>query len=234
MPTSRVRARVAHALLSRPSLGWLAAVVLLAWSGGAVHAQVPYTWTVNNGWGNAASWTPAGGPPLAADTAIFAGAAAGTIDLGGNRTIATVQFTPAFTTGTYTFNNNTLTLCAGYRGLTEAFTPDAQVDMNARLDRLRIRLNELAIRARAPTQFTGFGSMMAVHFCDGEIVNERDVDRGNAELTELFFFDLLARGFYIARRGMIVGSLVTGDAECVGLAAAVESFLSERADLLRG
>jgi hypothetical protein len=33
---------------------------------------------------------------------------------------------------------------------------------------------------------------------------------------------------------MIVGSLMTGDAECESLAAAVESFLSERADLLRG
>jgi glutamate-1-semialdehyde 2,1-aminomutase len=132
-----------------------------------------------------------------------------------------------------TFNNNTLTLCAGYRGLTEAFTPEAQIEMNARLERLRIRLNELATRARAPMQFTGIGSMMGVHFCDGEIASERDVDRGSAELTELFFFDLLARGFYIARRGMIVGSLMTGDPECESVAAAVESFLSERADLLR-
>ena len=133
-----------------------------------------------------------------------------------------------------TFNNNTLTLCAGYRGLTEAFTPEAQIEMNARLDRLRGRLNELAKRARVPMQFTGIGSMMSVHFCEGEIASERDVDRGNAAFTELLFFDLLARGFYIARRGMIVGSLVTGEAECEGLAAAVDSFLAERADLLRG
>jgi glutamate-1-semialdehyde 2,1-aminomutase len=133
-----------------------------------------------------------------------------------------------------TFNNNTLTLCAGYRGLTEAFTPDAQVDMNARFDRLRGRLNDLAKRARAVLQFTGIGSMIGVHFCDGEIAGERDVERGSPELTELFFFDLLARGFYIARRGAIVGSLVTGEAECKSLAAAVAAFLSERADLLRG
>ncbi len=132
-----------------------------------------------------------------------------------------------------TFNNNTLTLCAGYRGLTEAFTPEAQIEMNQRFDRLRVRLNEKAKRARAPMQFTGVGSMMCVHFCDGEIASERDVDRGNALLTELFFFDLLARGYEIARRGMIVGSLVTGDAECEGLAEAIGAFLEERADLLR-
>ena len=131
-----------------------------------------------------------------------------------------------------TFNNNTMTLCAGYRGLTEAFTPEAQIEMNARFDRLRGGLNDLARQARASMQFTGIGSMMAVHFCDGEIASERDVDRGDAAATELFFFDLLARGFYIARRGMIVGSLVTGEAECEKLAAAVESFLRERANLL--
>ena len=132
-----------------------------------------------------------------------------------------------------TFNNNTLTLCAGYRGLTEAFTPEAQIEMNARFDRLRGRLNELTKRARVPMQFTGIGSMMSVHFCDGEIASERDVDRGSAALTELFFFDLLARGYYIARRGMIAGSLVTGDEECEGLVTAIGTFLEERADLLR-
>jgi glutamate-1-semialdehyde 2,1-aminomutase len=133
-----------------------------------------------------------------------------------------------------TFNNNTLTLCAGYRGLTEAFTPEAQREMNARFDRLRGRLNDLAKGARAPLQFTGIGSMIGVHFCEGEIASEADVDRGNAELTELFFFDLLARGFYIARRGAIVGSLMTGEAECEGLLTAVDSFLEERVGLLRG
>jgi glutamate-1-semialdehyde 2,1-aminomutase len=132
-----------------------------------------------------------------------------------------------------TFNNNTLTLCAGYRGLTEAFTAEAQIQMNARFDRLRDRLNELAKDARAVMQFTGIGSMMSVHFCEGAIASERDVDRGSAALTELFFFDLLARGYYIARRGMIAGSLVTGDAECEGLMATIELFVEERADLLK-
>jgi glutamate-1-semialdehyde 2,1-aminomutase len=131
-----------------------------------------------------------------------------------------------------TFNNNTLTLCAGYRGLSEAFTKEAQIEMNARFDRLRERLNGLARKARAVMQFTGMGSMMAVHFCEGEIASEADADRSDPSLTELFFFDLLARGHYIARRGLIAGSLVLGDAECEGLVSAVGSFLEERANLL--
>jgi glutamate-1-semialdehyde 2,1-aminomutase len=132
-----------------------------------------------------------------------------------------------------TFNNNTLTLCAGYRGLTEAFTREAQIEMNARFDRLRVRLNDLAREANAAMQFTGIGSMMAAHFCEGEIASEADADRGNPSLAELFFFDLLARGYYIARRGMFAGSLALGEAECEGLVSAVGSFLEERGDFLR-
>lgn len=131
-----------------------------------------------------------------------------------------------------TFNNNTMTLCAGFRGLTEAFTPEAQVEMNDRFDRLRGRLNELARGTRVPLQFTGIGSMIGVHFCEGEIASERDVARGNPDLTELFFFDLLDLGYYIARRGAIVGSLATGEAECDGLASAIAAFLEERREVL--
>jgi glutamate-1-semialdehyde 2,1-aminomutase len=73
---------------------------------------------------------------------------------------------------------------------------------------------------------------MSVHFAEGEIANEADVDRGSQELKELFFFDLLAQGLYIARRGGIVLSLVTGDAECDRLVSAVETFVERRATLL--
>jgi glutamate-1-semialdehyde 2,1-aminomutase len=127
-----------------------------------------------------------------------------------------------------TFNNNTMTLCAGYRGLTEAFTAEAQIEMNARGEKLRRRLNDVAKDASVPMQFTGIGSMMAVHFLRGEIANEEDVDRGDSQLTELFFFDLLAQGLYCARRGMIVTSLVIGDAEADRLVSAVGAFVEKR------
>ena len=42
-----------------------------------------------------------------------------------------------------TFNNNVLTMSAGLAGLTEVYTPDAAVALNARGDALRERLNAL-------------------------------------------------------------------------------------------
>jgi glutamate-1-semialdehyde 2,1-aminomutase len=43
---------------------------------------------------------------------------------------------------------------------------------------------------------------------------------------------MLARGFYLARRGMIALSLEIGDDECRTFCRAVEQFLAERRDVL--
>src|SRR4029079_16134575 len=74
-----------------------------------------------------------------------------------------------------TFNNNVLTMSAGLVGLTEDYTPDAARAPNAPGDgrrecltapacALRGRLNALSRSHDAPMQFTGIGSMFAVHF----------------------------------------------------------------------
>lgn len=133
-----------------------------------------------------------------------------------------------------TFNNNTLTMSAGHAALTEIYTPDVVAALNARGDRLRERLNGLARAANAAMQFTGRGSMMAVHFTRDVVRDEADADRGSQDLKELFFFDLLDRGVYIARRGMIVLSLALDDAAFERLEVAVEDFVRLRLRFLSG
>jgi len=51
-------------------------------------------------------------------------------------------------------------------------------------------------------------------------------------LEELFFFDMVSHGIWLARRGMMALSLPIGDAECDVLAAAVKAFLSVRRPIL--
>jgi glutamate-1-semialdehyde 2,1-aminomutase len=131
-----------------------------------------------------------------------------------------------------TFNNNVLTMTAGLTGLTEVYTPEAARALNARGDALRARLNALCEKANAPLQFTGIGSMLAVHTMRGPINNPEDAAKADPKLKELFFFDMLAHGIWLARRGMMTLSLPIGDAECDALAAAVEEFLSVRRSLL--
>ncbi len=127
-----------------------------------------------------------------------------------------------------TFNNNVITMSTGYAALTEIITPEASLALNARGDTLRERLNAIARAGGAKMQFTGRGSMMAAHFCEGPMRNEADADRGNQELLELFYFDLLDRGIYIARRGMIVLSLAHDETAFAKLEAAVEDFVRLR------
>jgi glutamate-1-semialdehyde 2,1-aminomutase len=131
-----------------------------------------------------------------------------------------------------TFNNNVLTMNAGLAGLTEVYTPQAAVALNARGDALRERLNALCRAADAPLQFTGIGSMLAVHTMRGPVRSPADAARGDPKLKELFFFDMLAHGIWLARRGMMTLCLPIGDAECDRLAAAVQAFLASRQSLL--
>ncbi len=131
-----------------------------------------------------------------------------------------------------TFNNNVLTMAAGLAGLTQIYTPEAALALNARGDALRDRLNAACAAAGAKLQFTGLGSMLAVHTTRRPIITPADAAMGDQKLKELFFFDMLAAGIWLARRGMMTLCLPIGDAECDRLVAAVEEFLSTRASLL--
>ena len=116
-----------------------------------------------------------------------------------------------------TFNNNVLTMTAGLTGLTDVYTPEAAGALNARGEKLRARLNALCQAADAPMQFTGIGSMLAVHTMRGPVTSPEHAAKSDPKLKELFFFDMLAQGIWLARRGMMTLSLPIGDAECEAL-----------------
>ncbi len=130
-----------------------------------------------------------------------------------------------------TFNNNVLTMNAGLVGLTQIYTPERAHALNDWGDRLRQRLNALVRRHRLPMQFTGLGSMMSVHLTDRPIRSEADAALGDRRLADLFWFDLVARGLWFAKRGMFALSIALDDQAADQLAAAVEEFAQTRAPL---
>ena len=131
-----------------------------------------------------------------------------------------------------TFNNNVLTMAAGHAGLTQIYTPEAAIDLNARGDALRDRLNALCKAQNAKMQFTGIGSMISVHFTRAHVRSPKEANASDQKLKELFFFDMLEKGIWIARRGFFALCLPLGEAEFDKLAQAVEEFLSSRRSLL--
>ncbi len=124
-----------------------------------------------------------------------------------------------------TFNNNVFTMAAGVAGLRDVYTASAAVALSARGDALRQRLNRVAQEARFPMQFTGLGSMMNVHMCPGSVRSVRDLERSTRALADLFYFQALNDGVWLARRGMINLSLAIGDAEGDWLVRAAEAFI---------
>ncbi len=132
-----------------------------------------------------------------------------------------------------TFNNNALTMAAGLAGLTRVYTPDRVAPFNALGDLLRARLRLGIERAGVAMCVTGFGSMAAFHFGAGPIARPSDGVRVPDELRALLHFDMLARGFYYARRGMMALSLPLSEADIDAFAAAFEDVLTTRAPLIR-
>jgi len=133
-----------------------------------------------------------------------------------------------------TFNNNVLTMNAGLVGLTELYTPERARTLNDWGDGLRERLNAVVQSRGLAMQFTGRGSMISVHMTDAPIRSQQDAEKGNAQLRDLFYFDLVARGIWFAKRGMFALSIALDEPDGDKLAEAVEEFAETRAPLFDG
>lgn len=131
-----------------------------------------------------------------------------------------------------TFNNNVISMAAGIAGMTKVLTPEAIRALNARGDRLRDDLNAMFRRRRARLTATGLGSIIGLHGTDRPIRSPDDLAGADPAIRDLVFFDLVARGYYIARRGFMALSLPLTDADIAGLVAALDDIVASRGALL--
>lgn len=132
-----------------------------------------------------------------------------------------------------TFNNNVLTMAAGGIAMGTIFTPERAEAHYQRGEALRARLNAMAEAADLPLGFTGLGSMMTVQFRRPLPTKPFAATPGEEQLRELFFFDMMAAGIYLARRGMAALSLPVAEPDLDRFAAAFGEFIAARAALLR-
>jgi glutamate-1-semialdehyde 2,1-aminomutase len=131
-----------------------------------------------------------------------------------------------------TFNNNVLSMTAGCVAMGEIFGAEAAEALWQRGEKLRAELNAVLGKAGTKMHFTGLGSMMQPHFREGPVLRPYKPDAAEEQLRELFFFDMLAGGIYIARRGMAALTLPVGDADCARYVEAVAEFAAARGPLL--
>jgi glutamate-1-semialdehyde 2,1-aminomutase len=138
-----------------------------------------------------------------------------------------------------TFNNNVLSMAGGLAGLTQVFTPSEAARINTLGDQLRTRINQVANNRSAPLQATGVGSLMNIHFKCGPIRTPDDTHPTDQrteqillDLHKLLHLEMIHRGYYIARRGMIALSLPTTEVDTEGFVAAMADFLETHGSMI--
>jgi glutamate-1-semialdehyde 2,1-aminomutase len=134
----------------------------------------------------------------------------------------------AYHSGTY--NNNVTTMAAGVAVLEDVWTEEAANNLFEMGQWLQDELQKVA--AGTILQVTGIGSLMTLHFSSKALRSAADVQESVAELRELFFFDMLRKGFFLAQRGMISLMTVNSKAELETFVDAVRQFLEERQELV--
>ncbi|KIX07429.1 uncharacterized protein Z518_02082 [Rhinocladiella mackenziei CBS 650.93] len=142
---------------------------------------------------------------------------------------------PGYPGGVYhsgTFNNNITTMATATAVLEQVWTESEATDLFDKGVWLREELNKLSEKHKSSMHVSGTGSLMTIHFTGKEIKCAADAHSGNSVLKELFFFDMLKKGFWLARRGMISLMTVTTRQELRMFLDAVDEFLRERAEFV--
>lgn len=130
-----------------------------------------------------------------------------------------------------TFNNNVLTMVAGYTGLREVATDRGIAALNAKGDDLRRRLTQIAAEKSVPFTAGCYGSILSLHFQETLPRNPKEIETP-ASLRKLYHLFMLNRGIYITRRGAINLSFAHSDADCGTIAAQFEGFLDSYGHLV--
>ncbi len=129
-----------------------------------------------------------------------------------------------------TFNNNVASISAGVAVLSELYTSALAVAHTARGEEFRTQV--AAVLARHPLDLvvSGYGSMMTI-IARAEVPHDgaTGADR-HADLQELVYLGLLARGIYIAPRGMVNLSLPLTDDDLAAFLVALDDVCTELVD----
>lgn len=131
-----------------------------------------------------------------------------------------------------TFNNNTLAMNVGYAAMSEIFTPEVCTAFT--------ELGEWFLEALAEVMkgtkccFTGKGTILTVHFTDAGVQTTASGDvEERWDLKDVFWMEMMDKGFLIQRRGTIALSLETSKAELQRFVGCVRVFLARHRELVK-
>lgn len=146
----------------------------------------------------------------------------------GGRAVLMDRFDPAspgaFSHGG-TFNNNVLSMAAGFAGFTQVLTEAASNRVNRQGDALRATLNAALARHGIAGIVLGVGSLMNLHFVQGPVDRPNQLEAADPRCLALWQMEMLLRGYHVTPRGMLALSLPFRQEELDGFSDAFEDFL---------
>ena len=131
-----------------------------------------------------------------------------------------------------TFNNNILSMTAGFVGFTEVLTEEASNRVNDVGDNLRTSMNECLQRHAVQGLVTGRGSLMNLHFVAGPVTSPEVLDSADLRVIRLWQMEMLLRGFHVTPRGMLALSLPFGETQARDFVEAFDDFLAMHRQIL--
>jgi glutamate-1-semialdehyde 2,1-aminomutase len=132
-----------------------------------------------------------------------------------------------------TFNNNVLTMAAGFAALSKVFTEEAADALFQKGETLKARLNAIAREKGTTIQITGSGSIMCIHSVSGTLRRPEDAKDPLPGRRKLIHLEMLMRGYTFADRGYISLNLAHQDEDFDGFAQAFADVLDAHGDIWR-
>jgi len=133
-----------------------------------------------------------------------------------------------------TFNNNVMSMAAGYAGLSKVFTAEEADTLYDRGESFKKLLNQIATDRGVGVQVTGAGSILGIHTVSRPIRNPHDAEDSLPDRQPLIHLEMMLRGFAYAQRGYMTLNLAMTDEDLNDFARAFDDVLGLHADLLNG
>ena len=127
---------------------------------------------------------------------------------------------------TGTFSGNPITATAGIATL-EQVTPEAIARLNKLGESLATGIRQVFAKLNIKGQVTGFGSLKNIHFSPVPVMDGKAAAEANKDVIHLLHLALMARGIFIASRGMFDTTTPMTEKEIDVVIKAVEDSMTE-------
>ena len=131
-----------------------------------------------------------------------------------------------------TFNNNTMSMAAGYTGLTKVFTREIANKLFDFGELFKSSINQICKQYSVKVQITGVGSILGLHVKKGNISTPPKYSDFELNKLKLIHLEMSLKGFLFAQRGYLTLNVAMVQEDLNKFLEAFESVLKEHKDIL--